>query len=163
MAWTTPGTAVSNTPLTASFWNTNVRDQMTEVAPIMTAWTTYSPTVAQGGSTNISKTVTYSKYVRVGKFVYWQFRLDMSGAGTGGNGVTLTVPVNPATASVVGFGNGVIADASTSTSYHGMWINISNLLYFIGDWSGVNTWGSVPNIALASGDSIYGSVFYEVA
>lgn len=163
MAWTTPGTAVAGDVLTAAFWNAQVRDQMTEVAPIMNAWTTFTPTVAQGGTTNIAKTVTYSKYVRVGKFVFWQFRLDMTGAGTAANAVTISLPVNPATSSVVGFGNGQISDASTSIGYHGMWINISNLLYFIGDWSGVNTWGSSPNIAIASSDSIYGSVYYEVA
>ena len=72
MAWTTPGTAVAGDVLTAAFWNAQVRDQMTEVAPIMNAWTTFSPTIAQGVTPNIAKTVTYSKYVRVGKFVFWR-------------------------------------------------------------------------------------------
>ena len=163
MAWTTPGTATAGEVLTAAFWNAQVRDQMTEVAPIMNAWTTFTPTIGQGATNNIAKTVTYSKYVRVGKFVFWQFRLDVTGSGTSSNALTLSYPVAPATASVVGFGNGNILDSSTSTSYHGMWINISNLLYLVGDWSGANVWGTAPTTAIANTDVIYGSIYYEVA
>lgn len=163
MAWTTPGTATAGDVLTASFWNTQVRDQFVEVAPLMTAWTTFTPTIAQGVTTNIAKTTNYSKYVRVGKLIIWQFDLALTGAGTNANGFTLTIPVNFASSMNAVCGAGIVSDASTSTSYSGGWLVISNLLYFVGDWSGVNTWGSAPNLALASGDTIRGTVAYEVA
>ena len=39
MAWTTPGTAVAGSVLTAAFWNTNVRDNSLAGHPIVTAAT----------------------------------------------------------------------------------------------------------------------------
>lgn len=163
MAWVTPTNVAAGDAILASKWNQDVVANAVELAPFMAAWTTFTPTIAQGTATNISKTVTYSKYVRVGKMLWWQFRLDVTGAGTFSNAVTLTMPVNPVFTSVNNIGVGTINDASGPTMYNGSWIVISNLMYFVGDWSSANTWGTVPNIALASSDTISGNVVYEVA
>ena len=163
MAWTTPSTASVGGAVTAALWNSDVRDNFVEVAPLMTAWVTHTPTIAQGVTANISKTVNYSKYMRVGKLMIWQFAMDITGAGTSGASVTLTLPANLAASFTGVIGYGTISDASTSTNYNGSWLNISNLAYFVGDWSGVNTWGSNPSIALANTDNIRGTVVYEVA
>jgi len=163
MAWTTPGTATAGEVLTAAFWNTNVRDNSNEVTPIMTAWVTHTPTIAQGATNNIAKTTNYSKYLRVGKLIIWQFDLTVTGTGTGANPVTLTLPANVASSHIATAGAGMLNDASTSTAYSGSWISISNLLYFVGDWSSTGTWGSAPNIAVANNDTIRGTVTYEVA
>lgn len=88
MPWTTPGTATAGDVLTAAFWNTQVRDNMIELAPFSAAWTSYTPTfsgVTVGNGTNSSA------YVKVGKLVCFRasFTLGSTSAVTGQLGVTL--------------------------------------------------------------------------
>lgn len=163
MPWVTPTSVSTGDVLTAARYNSDVVGNAAELAPLFATWTTFTPTIAQGVATNIAKTTVYSKYVRVGKLIIWQFDLALTGAGTSASGFTLSIPVNFASSMNSISGIGVVVDASTSTTYSGGWLVISNLLYFVGDWAGVNTWGANPSIALASGDTIRGTVTYEVA
>ena len=126
--------------------------------------TSYTPTVAQGASTNIAKTTTRSRWWYTGfKSVTWSFSLAMTAGGTAGSDVTLTLPVTAA-ATGAGFGAGTIFDTSTSTSYGGVWLPTSTtVIAFRGDWSGTNSWGATPNLAIASGDGVSGTITYEIA
>ena len=78
--------------LTAAFWNTNVRDNLQAAFPVNTSLTSYTPTLAQGASTNIAKTTAYAKYMVVGKVMYLWIRLFATAAGTAGSAITVSLP-----------------------------------------------------------------------
>jgi hypothetical protein len=114
-------------------------------------------------TTNIAKTINYSKYARYGRTIHWTFSLTLTASGTAGTSVDVSLPV-AASATVAINGNGSVYDSSTSTNY-GANLNglTASTLQFVGDWSGTGGWGFSPNLALASGDVLYGSVTYEAA
>lgn len=127
------------------------------------ARTVYVPTIAQGATPNIAKTVNYSEFVQAGKFVTWVFTLSLTGAGTAGSIVTVTLPITAAHASGLN-GKGAIFDASAALRYMGIWESASTTLVQLGhDGSGVSAWGAAPNIALAAGDVLRGEITYEAA
>jgi hypothetical protein len=129
-------------------------------------WTTFTPQIDQGATTNIAKTVNYSKWTRgPRRMITWTFDLTMTGAGTAGSVVTLTLPVAAASTSSCRGGGGYVFDTSTSTPYGGAWgaYASTTLIRFRGDWSGAGSWGSAPSIALAAGDELNGSITYEAA
>lgn len=133
-------------------------------SPIYPSWAVFTPTVKQGVTSDIAKTVTYSKYVTVGKMVTWNFVLVVTGSGTAGSAMSLTTPVNAASSSAITSGTGFIYDSDVTTRYGGEWIGnglSNNVIVFVGDWSGGNAWGTLPNLALASNDRISGSITYE--
>lgn len=86
MAWTAPQTAVAGQVLTASYLNTNLRDNLDAIA----TWTTYTPSwtnVTIGNGTNAGA------YIQAGKTVaYWiKFNLGTTSAVSGTPVVTLPV------------------------------------------------------------------------
>ena len=155
--------AFAGSVLTASFWNTQVRDNFNIVAGLGAAWTSYTPTLSQGVTTNIAKTVNVSTYVRIGTLVIWSWNISITGAGTAGSAFAMTLPVNPTSTSSRVIGSGAIYDTSTSTPYQAGPYVVSNTIQFVGDWSGTGSWGVTPNLAVASGDATHGTVMYEVA
>lgn len=127
------------------------------------AWTSYTTQIDQGASTNIAKTTDYSKYGRWGRMIVWNFALTLSASGTAGSGFTLTLPVT-AVSAFAGSGSGQIYDTSTATRYSAtLQMSTTTTVSFVGDWSGNAAWGATPNLALASGDLIRGSITYEAA
>lgn len=126
-------------------------------------WTAHTPTVSQGASSNISKTVTYSKYIKVGRFVLWTFNISMTAAGTAGSPLRLSLPHAAASTGALSAGGGYIYDASANTTYAGAWGGgTASLIQLIGDWSN-GAWGQGPSVAVASGDALLGFVIYEAA
>jgi hypothetical protein len=126
-------------------------------------WTSFTPQIDQGASLNIAKTVTYSKWTRgPRRTITWTFNLALTAAGTAGSNVTLTLPVTAAAAQLAGVGQ--VFDTSTSTRYTStLELSSTTALQFVGDWSGTSAWGTSPNLALASGDILRGSITYEAA
>lgn len=125
------------------------------------AWTAYTPTVSQGVSTNIAKTVNYSKYARIGRLIIWSFSLSFTGTGTAGSGLRITLPVAAASTSGIG-GSGIYVD-------------IGSLIYTV-EYSGTSTsqvglsssgandaFGVSPSLAPAVGDGMSGVIIYEAA
>jgi hypothetical protein len=157
MAFTTPGTAVAGEVLTAAFWNTNVRDNLTEFAPMFATWTTYTPVVNQGASSNIAKTVVYARYLKIGRMVAGNFRINMTASGTSGSNVVVTLPFPTITTGMV-IGSAWIYDASTNTSYTCAYNGQEN---FLNDAGIGGAWGSGPSIALANDDRISANFMYE--
>lgn len=136
--------------------------------PITTVTST-TPTLAQGASTNITKTVTYAKYAveSTGVVNFWA-ELSATAAGTAGSAITVSLPVTAHTDAVGqvvggGFYNdggtqyqaiAYLASATTVAllSTHGTASSSTD------DPIGVN-----PNIAVASGDIINLAISYEAA
>ena len=127
------------------------------------AWTTYTPTLSQGASSNIAKTVNYSKYARYGRMITWTFDVSPTAGGTAGSNVTLTLPVTASSSAGLS-GSGRILDTSTSTTYVTEVTPAgTTTVVFYHATGGVNGWGTAPNLAIASGDNIRGSITYEAA
>ena len=161
MAWTAPSTWVAGAILTAAQLNEQLRDNMSVLAPFAAAWTSWTPTLTQSGA--VTKTVTSATYVQVGKLVIAQFNLSVTGAGTAGVGVLMGLPVT-ALGFLKSVGTCAIFDTSASTTYGGTCTSLSTTTVgFVGDWSGANTWGSQPSLALANGDVIRGTLMFEAA
>jgi len=164
MPWTTPETFTAGQTLTAASMNA-ISGNLTELAGPFSTWTSWTPTVAQGATSDVSKTVTYARYVKIGRLVVANCRLDMTGAGTAGSGFTISVPsVITSAQNGLRVGGAHVFDSSTNTRYTGQAEFVSTTtLAVVGDWAGNGAWGSVPNLALASGDQIGFSVMYETA
>jgi hypothetical protein len=153
--------------LTAAFWNTNVRDNSLELAPLFSAWTAWTPTIDQGANLNIAKTVTFGTYVRVGKLVLWHLSIAITGAGAAGSVLVFSYPggIQPRSG-VANIGTGWFYDGSTLTSYNSQCMPsglVAQRFGLQGDWSGNGAWGLTPNLAVANGDFLQASGMYETA
>ncbi|HMS60688.1 MAG TPA: hypothetical protein PKD63_00290 [Solirubrobacteraceae bacterium] len=127
------------------------------------AWTASTPTVTQSGT--VAATVTHSRYVRLGRTIMWSFRLDVTGAGTYGNAIALSLPVAARAGNVFAAGTGYIYDASGPSMYVGAWhLASTTTLHLIdSDVASFASVGASPSVTLASGDVISGTVTYEAA
>ena len=135
------------------------------------AWTAYTPTLAQGASTNIAKTYRYGlgdscRYALLGKMVFAVYNIVATAAGTAGSAVTLTLP----TAAIGGLlgaiiGSGYYYDTSTSFAYKAV-INCettTTVTLMRSDTTTTSMVGADPNIAVDSGDVITFTIVYEAA
>lgn len=80
---------------------------------------TYTPTLVQGASSNIAKTLTYCRYRKLGRVVKVWILLTVTGSGSASAAVTLSLPFTAAQAGNIDVGVGHIFDASASGSYPG--------------------------------------------
>lgn len=161
MAWSIGSNVTAGSVLTASRYNQDVIANLTELAPLFAAWTSWTPTLVQ--SSAVTKTVTAGTYVQVGKLVIANFYLTVTGTGSAGSSVTVGLPVASKTTNL-NIGGGSIFDSSANTAYSGQWFNTTTTtVILVGDWSAQNSWGIAPSIALAVNDLIRGTVIYEAA
>ncbi len=133
-----------------------VQDGLTTVAGVQT----YTPTVSQGASSNVSKTVNTASYIRNGPLVTVWVDVNITGSGTAGSPAKVSLPVTAggphATAGTIG--SGFVFDASSALRYvspvelenPGPFNNVT----FPHDGSGGGQWGVTPNAALANNDVI---------
>jgi hypothetical protein len=161
MAFVTPTDVTVGSVLTASRYNEDVVDNMTELAPFFSAWTSWTPVVSQPGA--ITGTVSGASFIQVGRLVIASFRFSVTGTGTGSNGVLISIPVTAADTNVH-IGSTFIFDTSASTGYS-LIANLTTSTSFRmqGDSTQNAGWGFSPNIALASGDLISGTIVYQAA
>lgn len=139
------------TPLPAATLNT-----------IGAAWESYTPSLTQNAT--VTKTVVYAKYTQINKLCIANIRMTVTGAGTAANAVVVGLPLSSAATSGINVGTIQVYDSSTGTSYAGAAsIASATTVSFVGDWSGNNFFGAVPNIALAVDDQIRLCLMYEVA
>jgi hypothetical protein len=84
-----------------------------------TAWTSYTPTLTQSGA--VTKTVSYAKYMQIGKTVIVGVYLRVTGAGTGATAVSVGLPVAAAfTSFAIPVGVGQVFDQSAGINYPGI-------------------------------------------
>ncbi len=128
-------------------------------------WTSYTPTLTQ--SATVTKTVSYAKYEKIGRLVYVQISLSITGAGTVNNAIIIGVPFTAGTALING--SGYLADTSAGTNYPFIVVQASTTTVTLLDSTqgtgGVflGQTGAAMSAALASGDGIQCSFFYEAA
>jgi hypothetical protein len=112
----------------------------------------------------VTKTVTYAKYTQINKLCICNVRLEVTGTGTAGFPVIVGLPLTSATSSSVNIGSVSIYDGSAATMYAGsVRLLTSTTLFFVGDWSGNQSFGNIPAIALNAGDQVTFNIGFEVA
>ena len=163
MAWTTPGTATAGEVLTAAFWNTQVRDNMVELAPLFTGFTDYSATQAFTNFTKGNGTVQ-ARYLKIGRLVLWQGYVILgSTSSLTSSYLYATLPfVMQSSLGYVGVAN--FGDAGTR-DYPGAVVSDANTrVYFVhaesGNFGGVN---NTNPFTWATNDSIRWTMLYEAA
>ena len=115
-------------------------------------------------ATTVSATISYAKYIQVGKTVIVQVRAAITSAGAANGIINISLPsglsvITPSNQRIIGSmmieGVGFYvgqAVASSATSVQGF-------SYNVGDFMG----GAGPAMTLANGDFVAISVMYEVA
>lgn len=124
-------------------------------------WNAYTPTLAQGASTDIAKTVTYAKYLQFGKLVICQVRLAATAAGATGL-ISVSLPVTAATSNLY-IGSGMVLDG---TVYYmtTVYMQSTTVVRFNRTDSLIaSDVGADPSFTIASGDQVAFNVMYEAA
>jgi hypothetical protein len=125
------------------------------------AWESYTPTLTQLGT--VTNTITYSKYTRINKLCIYNVRLEVTGAGTTNNAITVTLPLTCASPVVTRVGTGSFYDASAAIVYNGTAQLITTTTVGILPDAVNNFAGITPNVPLAANDQISFCLAYEVA
>lgn len=129
--------------------------------PITGAWnTTFSPVVKQNNTT-VASTVTYSHYWRVGHLVIFVWWSAITGTGTAGTAITVTIPFDCAGTTVVA---GIWSQYDASLNQHLVGVarlysttEVSAVLHGANNWIGISGYAE----ALVNTDAILGMVVYE--
>ena len=124
-------------------------------------WTSYTPSLQQGG--NVSKTVTYARYIKLGRLVIAEIYLQVTGSGSSSTAIEVGLPVTAAQ-SIVSTGTFRVYDASVPTNRTGIAVlantgEVSGLMDNVTDYMGAAGFTA----ALASSDSVIVNVTYEAA
>jgi hypothetical protein len=125
-------------------------------------WSTYTPVLVQNGTR--TATVNYASYVQINKMCAVNVDLTCTTAGSAGNIVTVSLPVNSNTSSPVAVGTGLIFDDSGSdVILVTPVINSASTVRFAADatTSYSSAWGANPSVALANNDVISFSIIYR--
>lgn len=135
-------------------------------------WQGYTPTLTQSGA--VTKTVTKARYVEQGDVCHVCVNLDVTGAGSANNAITITLPVAGAnvTNAYDTIGVGRLFDASAGTVYRGVVVMVNSTTIRIEGTgesgsgltgNGLGASGTPFTAALASGDAVFFSATYEIA
>lgn len=147
-------------------WGAQVNENFdylnTEVLAKLGIWTSYTPSLVQSGT--VTKTVTYGRYIKLGRLVIFQVLLAVTGSGSSATKVTVALPATAAQAGNMEVGVGSIYDASATTAYGGRVVLDTTGTAAMspvagGSYLGVATFTQ----ALASGDSVSMLGVYESA
>lgn len=134
------------------------------VVGVGSSWvTTFDPVIGQGGGTpNIAHTVAKSQWHYDGGMVEWEGYLLLTGPGTAGQPLTVTLPIVALSTTNGSMGVGGIYDASTNIRHvvtpTSVVASNSNIQF----WADQGTvWGATPALAIANTDQIYFHVRYR--
>ncbi len=152
----------TTTAITAARLN-NIESFLDSFGSITDPWTSYTPTLAQGASTDIAKTVTYAKYRKIGRLVILQINVTATASGPGSANITLSLPVTAATSGYQ-VGNGYYLRVNVSGQHCPAWLVSTSTVALLGSTTGNMTYvGSNPNIAVANNHQMQVSIMYESA
>jgi hypothetical protein len=147
--------------LTASRYNEDVVDNMTELAPFFGAWTSWTPTVSQTGARTITN--QQSRFLQVGKLVNLYAGVTITNAGSAGDTIVISLPVAPALPN-----NGLLGSfwyvRTTGIRYVGsaIWSSVLQLA-FLQSEATAGALGGAPSFATANGDLLSVQFTYEAA
>lgn len=165
MAWSTPKTWTAGELVDVAEMNQEVRDNLNAIVPNGPgAWTAYTPTLTQSGA--VTKTVTYARYMRLGRLIVVQGLLAVTGSGSASNAVVVGLPVAAAQAGNMNCGTGFIFDTSAVAGYagHAILTSTTSIQFRPSTVTATGVLGATTfTDALASGDTIDFSVSYEAA
>lgn len=121
MAWTTPTTVNPGDAILASLWNTQVKDNLLELAPFFADWTSFTPTLTNMSAGNGTHS---SRYLKIGRLVIIRYEFTFGSTTTISGAPVFSLPAGvsasgPFLATQVEF-----LDAGT-TRYKGM-IEVEN-------------------------------------
>lgn len=128
-------------------------------------WQDWTPVVNQGASTDIAKTINFSRFLKVGRLCFFNFRLAMTSTGSAGTEFQVTLPFAEYASTNVYVGVGA-AVTFNSTNYKANLIlrGGSQCVAFIDtDGNGISGLGLVPNAGIVNGTLLLGTVTYETA
>lgn len=138
----------------------------------MGPWTAYTCTLTSSGTApNIGATgFQTGRWMRIGRTVFMQFRINMSGAGfaAGTGNYSIALPVNADT-TIATARCGIVTVGSTNDSGSCIMLYVSTATTFQGIYSATyasgvgTTWGAGNPVALATGCNLFGWATYEAA
>lgn len=134
-----------------------------EVLAKLGAWTSYTPSLQQSGS--VTKTVSYAKYLKLGRTVIVNVQLAVTGSGTGANAILIGLPHLAAYATNMPCGSGYVYDA-TAGFYGGIaLLSDTSRVSILPATSAAGNILGLANMtaALVSGDIVAASFHYESA
>jgi hypothetical protein len=123
---------------------------------VVGAWRSYTPSV-WNGATSVARTVTYAKYMKIGKTIMVTVRLDITGTGVLGN-ILLAAPVTAAAANLA-VGTMFFYDLTANTGYFGTAFMATQTTFLAIRDSSVGN-AAIPT-ALGAGDVVWLSATYE--
>ena len=124
------------------------------------AWVDYTPTLTQGVA--VTKTINTARYCQFQKTVIVSVKMTVTGAGTGGQFVTVGLPISARSANAAPVGTMSVYDLNTNVWYNlGPQLNTVNDCYAF--YQAGFAFGASPAITLAAGDQVFMSFTYEVA
>ncbi len=137
---------------------TNFRDLPSQASA--GAWTSYSPTLGQGGVVTWNAGTSRARYLQVGKTVHVSLYLVVTGAGVAAQGMTVSLP---ATAAAAFSGGGAWWHFdSDNTNFAGFaLVGTTTAARLIA--GGIANDHGTQGITLASGDVIAATLTYEAA
>lgn len=145
-----PAAAIAGGTLTAAMFSAEV-------------WTDYTPTLTQ--SSGVAITVNWARYRVEGKTARVLVNVTATGAGTGGNDISLSLPVAAPSkwaGSYAVIGTGIVADVSSQLLACAVVASSAGAVKFTG-YKETGNIGTTPNFALAAGDVVAVKLEFEVA
>lgn len=138
------------------------------IGPVHGALATWTPTITQ--SVGVALTVTYARYMRIGRMIQCWYLLTVTGSGTAANAVVIGgLPFTAATSGlIVGSGNLRDNSGAPATANYSHFINLVSTttldLRYPGTSADDNRIGVVGFTAgLAVSDTVHGFFQYEAA
>jgi hypothetical protein len=163
MAFVTPTDVATGEVLTASRYNQDVVENFTQLDPLFSAWTAYTPVwtnLTVGNGTNTGR------YLQVGKAVVYQGQITWgSTTSATGSNTTVSLPVTAATVTGLGFqGSGYINDAGSRFYMVNVWRGSATTALFVHSESGGAglVTGTAP-MTWATSDALSWQLMYEAA
>jgi hypothetical protein len=128
-------------------------------------WTSWTPVVTQLGAVDKTSASAYMRGPR--RLIVARFNCVMTGSGTAANNINLSLPV-PAAVSGIIVGSGYLGDNSTGAFYNfnAQLSSTTNFQLFATSADSAAPalgGGTVWSLALATNDSIVGTITYEAA
>ena len=165
MAYSSPRTWTTDEEVTAAMLNQEIRDNIGAIAPVgAAAWTDYTPTLTQ--SATVSKTITYARYMKVGRMVTVNVLLTCTSSGTAANHIEVGLPLAAVSSAAFVVGTFHVYNSSGPNHFVGacyFWSTTSvacvtnNNSHYLGETS------SAFASAIGSGDIVSISLTYESA